>query len=125
MMSVICSGIVSLFLVNVVEVKSDNRQAERSRLNCESINDDRRDTRDSLDQQADNVLGDETTQDGDPNEDTKPADFNEGVYRSFKEFRPLIIAQAAQNRKRSRQYDERIVNCAETFPKRKTFGFIE
>lgn len=120
--AVICSGILTLTISNFNEVSSDNRQAQRSRVNCESSNDDRRDTRDSLDFQSDQTLGDMTDKDGDPDEGTKPFDY---AGTSFEKFKPIIVAQAKVNRARSRAWGKRIVDCNEVFPKRKTLGFIE
>jgi hypothetical protein len=119
--SVLCSGLVALFLVYFVERDIYNDQAVRNRINCELVNNDRKSARDQLDMQADNILGDNTKDDGDPDEDIFPINFD-GT--SFEEFKPLIISQARLNRERSRSFSERIVNCKHIFPDRRVIPII-
>lgn len=121
-MSIIASGLVSLVIGNFVERQADNNQVDRSRKNCETNNSDRRDTANSLDEQSDNILGDETTKDGDPNEGVVPFTF-EGS--GFEKFKPLVVAQARAQRMRSREYFARIENCNATFPKRSVIPFVD
>lgn len=115
MYSIVASGIVSLFIGHLWERNSYNDQAERSRKNCELVNEDRRLAYEQLDSQSDNVLGDLGEMDGDPDEDVERFEFS-GT--AFEKFQPLIIVQAQANRERSRLYLERIIDCDEFFPKR-------
>ena len=122
LMSMVAAGLVALFISSVYEVKTYNAQAERSRTNCGLINDDRRADYESFDDQADRVLGDNSAADGDPAENIPPLDFEATGFANVK---ALSVATAKVNRQRSRSARDRIVDCKEIHPKRKTLGFIE
>ena len=121
MISVIVSGIVTLFIQGALERQTFNEQADRSRLNCQFVNDDRRTIGDSLDEQADNILGDHSKLDGDPDENIDPINLK-GT--SFEEFEPLMRIQARDNRAKSRLYYNRLEDCNKVFPKRGPIPFV-
>ena len=120
-LAVVASGLVSLFINNISETRQHNAQAERSRINCEFVNEDRLSIGRSLDEQSDNILGDMTEKDGDPDEGVLPFQF-EGT--PFEDLKPLSVAQARAQRERSRSYFRRVEDCNEVFPKRSVIPFI-
>lgn len=108
-LSIVASSIVALTL----SWFNDIDQRGRSVKNCQLVQDDRRQRADDLDRQSDGVLGDNSVKDGDPNEHIKPFKL-EGT--PFEEFKPLILAQAKQERRSSRGYSSRIENCDKVHP---------
>lgn len=143
----IAAGLVSLFIGRAIEVQSQNDQVDRNRINCQLIQDDRLDRLDSLreqaaaiGQQADNILGNKKPL---VYVDRKPvgklvvgkpipkANFDKPPYAAFESFKPLILAQAKQNRAsqvrnvaRSKKVAKRIEDCKKVFPKKKPFWIL-
>jgi hypothetical protein len=143
LISIICSGVVALFIGRAIEVQISNDQTARNRTNCNLIQSDRLDRIDSLNesaaaagQQADSILGNKRPliyKKGEliVGKPVKRADFSKPPYKQFKDFKPLIIAQAHNNRsleqrnlRRAEQTKSRIENCSKVFPKSKTFWIL-
>lgn len=114
--SIIAAGLISLFIGHAIDVDSSNKQADRSRQNCQFLNDGIKRAAQRLDQQASQVLGN-------PNHKPpiKPLKFK-GT--AFEQFRPLILAQARQQRLDAAATVKGIKDCAEIFPHEKQFFFI-
>lgn len=102
-MSIIAAGIVALFF----GYANDVDQRSRSIKNCDLIQKDRRDFAARLAQSSDQVLGN-------PDKKVKPFDFK---HTAFAKFKPLIVAQAKQDRAQSVAIYKRIEHCEKVFPK--------
>jgi hypothetical protein len=111
--SVVAAGVVSLFIARASEVQVYNDQVNRSRTNCNLVQEDRKTIRDYYDSEADQVLGD-------PKEGIEPIKIEN---TAFSEFGPLILAQAKEDRVRAGVYAKRIEDCNKVFPKRKVISF--
>jgi hypothetical protein len=112
--SILCAGIVALVIGRLIELDTLNQQANRSRKNCNLIQEDRRLQADTFALQADQVLG---------NPHRKPP-IKVFVFKGtpFKKFQPLIVAQAKANRRRAKVYYSRIEDCKKVFP---SYHFLE
>ena len=109
-LSIICSGLVALVIVYTVELGARNNAVDACKLEMQT----RALLAEQADEAADGVLGD-------PNENPPVPAFNfEGT--SFARFKPLIIAQANSNRRRSQEFRRTIRSCERLFPKPKLFG---
>lgn len=117
--SALVAGLVALVIVRLSEVETDNDQIDRSRVNCRLIQDDRRDRAETLNNEADRVLGNQKHVDENGNPDPIPPLNFKGS--GFEQYRPLIVANAKQSRTRARVILARIENCNRVFPKRKTW----
>lgn len=120
--SAIVAGIISVIFV----YWNDSDQVGRSRDNCNSIQEDRKQHRDELHDdaklyrdQAVSILGDPTAKPPKP-----PADFSKPPYSAFSDFKVLIVTQAKQNLLRATVADSRadkvnsrIENCNDVFRK--------
>ena len=123
--SILAAGLVSLFIGHAFEVQASNDQADRSRKNCEFLNDRLRISAAKDAAQADQTLGNPTHTDKNGNPaPIPPADFDKPPYEQFKGFKALIIAQAVQNRKDSQDTINGIKDCNEVFPKSNTFWIV-
>lgn len=112
--SIIAAGVVALFIGRAIEISGVNKQQDRSRVNCRFAQRAIKLTADTYDQQADGLLGDHTSHDGDPNEHI-PAFRLVGT--PFEKFRPLLIAQAHANHGRALAYRSLEEDCNKVFPK--------
>lgn len=111
-LSVICSGLVALIIVYTVELGARNNAVESCGLEMQT----RLILAEQADDAADGVLGD-------PKEKPPIPRFRfEGT--AFEDFKPLIIAQARANRRRSDEFARTVRDCRELFPRPKLFGFI-
>jgi len=127
MWSAVIAGIVTLFITRVTEQQQFNSQSDRSRQNCEFLNDrlkvsaarlDRDAT--DLDTGADNVLGNAHKK-----PPLRPFKFK-GT--AFEPFQKIILANALQSRLKAKQDREDatatragIKDCAQVFPHRSVF----
>ena len=110
MLSVICSGIVALGIIYVIELQARNNAVDSCNLDMQS----RALIASQYDEQADNVLGD-------PNETPPIKAFNfKGT--PFEDFQPLIVAQAKANRRRAGELAGSIRDCSQLFPRPRFFG---
>lgn len=112
LLSMLLAGIVTLAILYPIEVQSNRDDRE----NCVIINSIPRLLADQANQSANNVLG--RGEPGQPNY-VKPFEF-EGT--TLEDFKPLIVAQARQGRRRAVQYARTVRNCKRAFPQPKFFG---
>jgi hypothetical protein len=120
--SIIAAGLVSWFFAYA----NDASQIDRSRVNCDFVQQDRRDraesvleTARSLKRSSDFVLGDPKA-----HPVRLPADFTKDPFKSFASVKALVIKQAKEDRKtskrnfeRAKQIRKRIENCTKVFPR--------
>lgn len=118
------AGFVALFF----GWQNDKDQVDRSRDNCELIQEDRKDRAKSVEESADR-LTDEANQvlghPGDPNADPPEPAVKPFVFKgtAFEEFEALIKKGALENRteavnnyNRAKEIRKRVENCEEVFP---------
>lgn len=115
-MSVIAAGLISLFIGHAIEVDNNNKQADRSRQNCQFLNDRIKVSAIRLNSQADNVLG------NDHHKPPIPPFKFKGT--PFEKFQALIVTQAKQNRADAAVTLAGVKNCRKVFPHEKQFFFI-
>lgn len=113
--SVVASGLVSMMLVRVSEVKIYNGQVGRSRVNCQIVQDDFQYRVRELERRSDRVLGNREKH-------IQPLVFKGTAFAKFEQ---LIVADAFADRRRAQDLRARIQDCAEIFPKRSLFAFFE
>jgi hypothetical protein len=119
LIAVVCSGLVALVIVYVVELGARNNAVDACQLEMN--------TRTLLMQQADasadGILGDPTNRDPKTGKlDPIPAFKFEGT--PFADFKDLLLVQANASRRRSEQYRASIRDCNELFPRPKFFGIF-
>jgi hypothetical protein len=114
--SAVIAGAVSLFLGHAIEVDNNNKQAVRSRTNCQFLNDRIRVSGERLKEQSDNILG---------NAHHKPP-ISPFKFRGtpFEKFQTLIVNQAKQQRADARETLSGVKDCNKVFPKSKAFWFV-
>ena len=114
-MSIIASGLVSLFIGYAIEVSGSNAQVDRSRKNCENINHVVEiGLLGPLDRQVDQTLGN-------AKKDIKPFKIK-GT--AFEDFEPLIVAQAHQAQRDAKDVRGLLADCEEVFKKRSPILFF-
>jgi len=114
--SIIAAGLIALFIGHAIDVSSSNKQANRSRQNCQFLNDGIKRAAARLDQQADQVLGNVHRRPPIP-----PFKFK-GT--PFEKFQALIVAQARQNRTDALVTRKGLKDCKDVFPHEKQFFFV-
>lgn len=112
--SVIASGLVSLFIGRAIEVQGYNDQVDRSRKNCQAIQQDRRLDIATLQRQVDQTFGN-------PKKGIPPFDFKGS---GFAKFEPLVRAQARKAALDAEAKRSRLENCDKVFPHRSLILFF-
>jgi hypothetical protein len=120
--SMLAAGFVSLFIGHFIEVDTNNAQADRSRTNCQFLNERVKVSGERLVERADKTLGNPNHKDKNGNPDPIPPLQIKGT--AFEKFGPLIIANAKQDRQDGLANLQGVKDCKAVFPKQKHFWIV-